>query len=126
MKFIMNGSLWNVMEVYSDSPYLVDRTGKLTLATTDPMTHYIYLSNALSGDFRRKVLVHELTHVCLWEYDILEDIERFSKPEHRIDMEELVCNIMADYAYEIYDKAYKIIGEDAIHQASNALEKLCG
>ena len=48
-RFIVNGYLWKVHTVNPSSHYLVDRTGVLTVATTDPATLCVYLSADLLG-----------------------------------------------------------------------------
>lgn len=121
--FAMNYDLWDVYLVPADDPRLVDRTGKLTVATTDPETYSVCLSNELRGDFLMTVFVHELGHCALWSFGMLERIHRWTYPEHWIDIEELICNILADYGLNIYKTAYKTLGYEAWKKVPEALEK---
>lgn len=101
MDFIMNGVHWTVQFVHPNSILLVDRTNTKTVATTDPYTHRVYLSEELRGDFLHRVLAHELGHCAMVSYDMLGDISHMAKPEQRINMEEWACNFIADYGAEV-------------------------
>ena len=35
-RFILNNYIWKIKVVSANSPYLIDRLGNLTVATTDP------------------------------------------------------------------------------------------
>lgn len=118
--------LWHVVFVDQKSEMLVDRTGRLTVATTDPETRTIYLSNTLEGDFLNRVLIHELAHCVMISYDLLSDIHRMVYPEYWIEAEEWVCNFIANYGFEIFSKAYDILGNDAWLVVPQELERMLG
>lgn len=111
--FTLNGDSWALVEVPSGDPMLIDRTGRLTVATTDPMTRTVYLSRDLQGPFRTKVLLHELGHCVMVSYGLLDEIREFVKPNRRVEAEEWMCNLIADYGFEIFKTAYKLLGEKA-------------
>lgn len=123
-QFTMNGYLWQIVFVDPSDPMLVDRTGVLTVATTDPITLTIYISNELSGEFLTHVLIHELGHCAIFSFDLLIDIHRMVKPEYWIDAEEWVCNFIADYGTQIFNTAYSILGDDAWIFIPYELERL--
>lgn len=114
MKFYMNGIPWKIVLVESDSTDLIDRTGCLTVGVTDPRTKTIYISNAIGGMFLYRVIIHELGHCTMWSYGLLHDIHRMTKREYRVEMEETICNILADYGLQIFQIAYRYMGERAI------------
>lgn len=122
--FYMNGYLWKVIFVDPNSDLLVDRTNTLRIATTDPVTYCVYLSNALEGDLLNKVLIHELGHCTMVSFNLLEDIHRMVKRKYWIEAEEWVCNFIADYGRKIFSVAYSIIGEDAWIFVPYELERL--
>lgn len=99
--FTINSVVWTVEFVQPDSILLYDRTGHHTVATTDPYLHKVYLSIALSGDFLRRVLTHELGHCVMVSYGTLDYVNHMTKPEHRVEMEEYICNFLADYSPEV-------------------------
>lgn len=119
----MNGYSWKIRFVPHDSPMLVDRTGTLTVATTDPRTLTLYLSEELSGDFLMTVLIHELGHCALYSFGFLRRIQRMVLPEYRIEMEEFICNFLADYGFRIFEIAYQTLGYDAWKLIPRELEK---
>lgn len=107
--FKINGIPW-IIEIVNPYDYaLVDRTGVLKLATTDPNTLTIYLSSILKGEQLTTVLIHEMTHCMLYSYDLIPTIHQMVPREYWIDMEEYICNLFADYGLQIYKNVYKIL-----------------
>lgn len=119
----MNGYLWIIAVVSTNDQKLVDRTGKLTVATTDPKTHTVYLSEILYGDFLMTVFIHELGHCALWSFNLIPMIHRMVKREYWVDMEEFICNFLADYGLSIYQIAYKSLGYKAWQIIPTEFEK---
>lgn len=124
MSFYMNNFIWRVEFVNPSDPMLVDRTGQLTVATTDPITQTVYLSNTLSGRFLVTVLIHELGHCAMISYGLIDDIHRMVYPKYWIDMEEWVCNFIANYGEQIFTKVYDILGPEALNVLPYEIEKL--
>lgn len=122
--FKMNGIRWHVKFVDPSSSYLIDRTGRATVATTDPSTHCIYLSRLLDGDFLNHVFVHELGHCVMFSYNLIDDIHRVVDPQYWIDAEEWVCNFVADYGREILENLKDILGDNALDSLPKYLERL--
>ena len=120
----MNGYLWHVVDVPADSDYLIDRTGNRTVATTDGKTLCVYVADSVSGDFRKRVIAHEMGHAVCFSYDLLDEIHRCCLPSKRIEMEEFICNFVADYGELIFEITYRILGDDALHVLPRYLEKL--
>ena len=121
--FYMNGLRWRVRFTYPTDPVLVDRTGTLTIGVTDSATMTIYLSNKLHGEFFTRVVLHELSHAMMISHGYLEQIHRYCKKRYWIEMEELIANLIADRAYEIFQRAYDIVGDDAIRFVPYMLEQ---
>ncbi len=120
----MNGYFWRVIIVPQDSPYLVDRTNRPRIATTDTNDLCVYLSNELSGEFALRVFLHELSHCAMWSYDLLDEIHRFVKSDYWIEAEEWICNFIADYGAIIFRTAYSTMGYDAWKVVPIEIEKL--
>ena len=123
-EFYMNGLHWNIRWTNSADPILIDRTGSLTVAVTDSDTMTIYLSNELRGSFLTTVVLHELSHAMMISYGYLEQIHRYCKKRHWVDMEELIANLIAQQAKEIFQRAYDIVGDEAIRFVPYELERL--
>lgn len=122
--FYMNGDFWTVRFVNSTNRILVDRTGTLTVGVTDPVDRTVYLSNALRGNFLTRVTLHELAHAMMISYGYLEQIHLYCKKRYWIDMEELIANLIADRAHEIFERAYDIVGDEAIRFVPYGMERL--
>lgn len=124
MNFSMNGYQWRVRFVPKNSYELVDRTNTLRVATTDPKTLCVYLSDQLYGSFLRRVFIHELGHCAMWSYGLLDDIHRMVRPEYWIEVEEWICNFIADYGGKIYDIANQLgFGQNAMLLVPEEIEK---
>lgn len=121
--FYMNGDLWHVKKVNPYSPELVDRTGELRVATTDPNRMMVYLSNQLRGDFFTTVLIHELGHCAMISFDLIDYIHNHVEPENWIDVEEFMCNFIADYGLKIFRTAYELFGDNALRIVPQEIEK---
>lgn len=102
MIFTMNGRTWSVIFVDRFSEKLIDRTGRLTLATTDPSTNTVYISNTIHGELLTRVTKHELAHCVIVSYGLLNDIHRMTYPEYWVEAEEWACNLIADYSKLIW------------------------
>lgn len=120
----MNGDLWKVRFVDANDPMLVDRTRTRTVATTDPPTRTVYLSNELYGDFLMTVFIHELGHCALYSFGFLDRIYAWVKPQYRIKMEEFICNFLADYGMNIFRTAYSTLGYEAWKIIPGEFEKM--
>ena len=94
------------------------------LATTDINTKTIYLSEDLYGSRLITVYLHELGHVVIDSFHLINDIHRMVKPEYWVEMEEWICNFVANYGTMIFQNAYKSIGYSAIELIPSELEKV--
>lgn len=83
----------------------------MRVATTDPSSHTIYLSSDLSGDFLERVLTHELTHCALFSYGLLIELHRMVEPIFWIEMEEWVCNLIANYGNDVFRVRKEVVSK---------------
>lgn len=93
MTFYVNGNRWSVVYCNLFSDYLRRSDGSVTVGMTDNNTKCVYMNNRLAGAKHEHVLAHELCHVICFEYDV----------NIPIDLEERLCNFMADHARELVD-----------------------
>lgn len=119
----MNGYLWKIRFVSPDAPILEDRTGRMTVATTDPSILTVNLSSDLKGDFLMTVLIHELGHCALWSFGFIDYIHSMTYPEYWVEMEEFMCNLLADYGLMIFRTAYRSLGYQAWKMIPEAFNK---
>lgn len=119
----MNHILWHVRKVDPNSVRLVDRTGAKTVATTDPVSHTVNIAKTLKGEFYNTVLIHELGHCALVSFHLLDYIHERVPREYWVDMEEFICNFLADYGFKIFKIAKSIYGDKALEMVPLELEK---
>lgn len=100
---LVNGETWHVGLAPANDPTLVDRTGKLALATTDPITHVITLSEELTPPLIDQVLLHEVAHAITVSYGLLP----ISSSE--IGLQEWTAEFLGHHAIEAVDIASKIL-----------------
>lgn len=122
--FHMNNILWTVIFVNSQDERLIDRTNRLRVATTDINNHIVYLSDKLHGDFLSRVFIHELGHVTMESFGLLKDIHSMVSKRYWIEIEEWICNFIADYGYGIYQITRSFLGNDAMKHIPKEIEKL--
>ena len=108
--FYMNGYRWQVIFVDPEDSRLMDRTETQRVATTDPNTLCIYLSDELEEPFLRTVLAHELSHCVMFSYGLLHDIHMMVDPRYWIRAEEWICNFLANYGERIFSLTNEILG----------------
>lgn len=122
--FKMDGLTWYILQVDSSDSRLVDRTGKLRLATTDPNTMCVYLSNELSGEILTRVLIHELGHCAIFSYGLDREIHRMVKRRYWVEAEECVCNFLAIQGRAIFEIAYDLLGYEAWTRIPTEFDRL--
>lgn len=101
----------------------MDRTGTRTVATTDPVSHTVNLAKTLEGEFYNTVLIHELGHCALVSFHLLEYIHQRVPKQYWVDIEEFMCNFIADYGLKIFQVARQIHGDKALEIIPMELEK---
>ena len=119
----MNEILWKIKFINPDNIMLMDRTGTYSLATTDPDTLTIYISNILYGKKLQKVLIHELAHCAMFSFNLIPEIHKMVKPEYYIEAEEWVCNFISDYGLKVFNIMYSILKENTIYYIPYEIEK---
>lgn len=113
--FWMNNQKWRMVRVPPSSGILTDRTGRRTVATTDPQSHLVCIANHLTGDDLARVTIHEMAHAAMVSFGMLDDIHAWAHPDRWIEAEEWACNFIADYGMVIFKSAYALIGDLAWH-----------
>lgn len=98
--FYINNDRWSVELVSPDDSVLIDRTGIKRLATTDPVLKRIFISYNIRGTLLKRVLFHEIGHCMLISYGIINDICKRFPEERWLEVEECLCNYIADHLLE--------------------------
>lgn len=122
--FMVNGDRWRIERVSNDSEFLIDRTETRTIATTDPKTMTVYISDKLQGSMYARVLIHEIGHCVMVSYGLLNELHSMVYPRDWIRAEEWVCNFLADYGMKIYRITRRMLGDDAMRCVPLAMASL--
>ena len=75
----------------------------------------MYISRAIPYNMRERVLIHELGHCALFSFNLLEEIHAMCYPSKWHDVEEWVCNFIADYGHTIFQTGQSLL-EDIPHE----------
>ena len=110
--FYLNQTLWKVYYISSSSAYLIDRTGKRKLATTDVKRKIIFIDCTLTGDTLFKVILHEISHAAIDSYGLLKDIYGAVNRSSWVNAEEWLCNYLYNYGLEIINSALNAMPGD--------------
>lgn len=124
--FVAGGDRWHVRRVGPDSPALVDRTGSRCLGTTDPSSMCVYVADTIKGDMLARVVVHEMVHALLWSTGLLSELRAMVKPWRRVEAEEWVCNLVADYGWAVFTQARAVMGSHALMYVPKWLQDKMG
>ena len=89
--FKINNEDWRILAVSPNHPSLIRSDGSITIGACDNNTKCIYIVDSLNKEYFKKVLCHELTHACMFSYDI----------DLCCEQEELLADLMATYGQEI-------------------------
>lgn len=110
MQTTVNGEVWRVVRVAPDSPSLIDRTGKRTVATTDPQRHVVSISTDVQPPFLDRVLLHEVAHAVTISHGLL-DVLRIAVPERFwVFVEEWAAQLVENHGIEAASLASQSLG----------------
>lgn len=108
--FIVNGETWRVIQVHPGDPRLIDRTGVLRVATTDPATRTVCVSSDVMPPFLDRVLLHEVAHAVTISHGLLDPLHAFIPEELWILVEEWAAQLIEEYSIEAAVAAAESIG----------------
>lgn len=97
--FKINNDIWTICFVEPYSYYLMKDNGSFTIGMTDYNTKTVYIACGLDFSTLCHVIIHEITHCIIFSFHIHMDIYN----------EELLCNVMENYAILILEITYYIL-----------------
>jgi hypothetical protein len=107
---ILRGHVWRVARVSPDSPFLIDRTGERRIATTDPRTRVIRISESVPIPMFDQVYLHETAHAIMVEAGVTELLEQLPDDRQQVLTEELLAWFLEHHAIEAIDAASSSLG----------------
>ena len=97
----INNNLWRIVFTYPQNPNLQMSDGQRVLGVCDNNIKTIFIADNQTDTKTEHILCHEITHAICFEYDIHLDYE----------MEEWLCNFMADHIRETVEILDAILSE---------------
>lgn len=107
---IIRGQVWRVVRVAPGDPLLIDRTGTRTIATTDPASKVIRISNLVMPPSFDQVYLHEATHAMMEEAGVNELLSRLPDDRQQILAEEMLAWFLEHHAIEVVDAVSASLG----------------
>lgn len=102
LPFTVNGVTWNVVRVDPGDPVLVDWTGNLRLATTDPLARIVNVSSSIAPPLLDKVMVHEAAHAAIESHGMAGSIGN--------RLNEFVASAIEGFGMEAIEAASEALG----------------
>ncbi len=102
MGFQINNIWWQVVYVPPLSNSLLRSDLTRTVGVTDLSKGKIFISDALRGEFLRKVIIHEVCHAAMFSRGVSVSLE----------IEEMICDFIATHGDEVIgiaDDIFRVI-----------------
>lgn len=96
----INGIMWTIIR--TDEPEKLLMNNKRLKGVTVYKDNTVYINDELIGNRLNKVLLHELSHIYIYETQI--EMKEFYD-------EEMLCDFMAKFGNQITDKAKRIMSD---------------
>ncbi len=106
---VINGEVWTVRRVPPGDPLLVDRTGTLRIATTDPLSKSINIAGSVMPPLLDMVVLHEVTHAITDSHNLIYPLRMLIPPELWITVEEWSAELMEHHGIEAITLTSKIL-----------------
>lgn len=105
---VVGHDVWLVKPVKSCDPVLVDKTGHLRAATTDPLSKTINLSVGVEPPLLDKVVLHEVAHAMVFSHGLLSIFSAFSPEEINL-IEEWAAQLIETHSIDAIEKASSLL-----------------
>ena len=107
---VIGGHVWGVDRVSPGNPFLMDRTGTRRIATTDPVSKVIRISDAVMPPLYDKVLLHEAAHAAMVESGLTDLLTAATEDRGQVFMEELLAWFMEEHGIKIIQAVINSLG----------------
>lgn len=107
---VIRGNVWRVVRVSPGDPFLIDRTGILRIATTDPIAKTIRISKAILPPMFDQVYLHEAAHAAMIETNVPELLSGVVNAGSQVLTEELLAWFLETYGIEVINAVSESLG----------------
>ena len=108
--FVVNGETWKVERVAPGDPRLIDRTGEPRLATADPGSLTVAISNRVFPPLLDKVILHEVAHAVSMSHGSLDQMRKAVPEDYWVSVEEWNAWFVENHAIEAIELASEVLG----------------
>ena len=108
--FVINGDVWRVVRVPAGDARLTDRTGIERLATTDPATRTVCVSESVMPPLLDRVMLHEIAHAITLSWGLLGRLRSGIPANAWVPTEEWAAQLMEGHAIEAVAAASRALG----------------
>lgn len=108
--FTVNGEVWRVVLADPGDPRLIDREGRRTVGTTDPLTRTVHISSALRPPELDRVVLHEAAHAATISHGLLDGLHRAIADGDKVGAEEWAAQLVELHGIEAAEAASKSLG----------------
>ena len=91
-------------------PHLMDRTGAITVGTTDPTVNTIYISTGIAPPFLDRVLLHEVAHAITMSHNLLFVLRQNIPRKYWTAVEEWAAQMVESHGIEATALASESLG----------------
>lgn len=88
----------------------MDRTGLHRLATADPATRRIRISEDLPPGLLDRVVLHEVAHAITMSHGLLDELRAYLPEDLWVPVEEWVARLVEAHGMEAVELASRILG----------------
>lgn len=107
---VIGNHVWRVIRVAPGDPLLVDQTGAMRVATTDPVTRTIRISTDVMPPLLDRVFLHEATHAIMEDAGINDLLRRLPDDRLQVLAEESVAWLLETHAIPVVDAVSRSLG----------------
>lgn len=107
---VIRGNVWRVVRVSPGDPFLIDRTGTLRIATTDPVTKTIRISKTVLPPMFDQVYLHEAAHAAMTENNVPELLSVVVDDNSQVLTEELLAWFLESHGIEVVNAVSESLG----------------
>lgn len=108
--FAVNGEAWRVVRVPAGDPRLIDREGKRTVGTADPLSRTVHLSEDLVPPDLDRVLLHEVAHAVAMSHGLLSQLHGIIPEAYWVPVEEWAAQMVENHGIEAAVLASEVMG----------------
>lgn len=107
---VIGNRVWRVARVAPGDPLLIDQTGTMRVATTDPVTRTIRISMDVMPPLFDQVFLHEAAHAIMEDAGVNDLLRQLPDDRQTVLAEETLAWFLETHAIEAIDAVSRSLG----------------